>query len=128
MSVAMLTPPDQIRLHRAPPIDPPFDDELFPSLFQPHLHEAYFEPSALVTTGSSQEGHSAALRFLNLCVELFNGFRSPIQMRPLLALQHVFNLHDELADIARHLSRFRHPRSKVKVRRTQLRTCEPVPG
>ena len=78
MSVAVLAPPDQIRLHRAPPIDPPFDDELFPSLFQPHLHEAYFEPYPLVTAGSSQEGHSAALRFLNLCVELFNGFRSTV--------------------------------------------------
>jgi len=128
MSVAVVAPPDQIRLHHAPPIDPPFDDELFPSLFQPHLHEAYFEPSPLVTAGSSQEGHTAALRFLNLCLELFNGFRSPTQMRPLLDLQHVFDLHDELTDISRHLSRLRHRTSNVKVRRCQLRTCEPVPG
>lgn len=125
MSVAVIAPPDQIRLHRAPPIDPPFDDELFPSLFQPHLHEAYFEPIPLVTTAASREGHTAALRFLNLCLELFNGFRSPIQMRPLLDLQHVFHLQDELTDIARRL---RHQRPHAKVRRSQLRTCEPVLG
>jgi uncharacterized protein DUF6459 len=128
MSVAVLAPPDQIRLHRAPSIDPPFDDELFPSLFQPHLHEAYFEPSPLVTAGCSPEGHTAALRFLNLCLELFNGFRSPAQMRPLLDLQQVFHLHDELADISRHLSRHRRRHPNAKVRRSQLRTCEPVPG
>jgi Family of unknown function (DUF6459) len=128
MSVAVMAPPDEIRLHRAPPIDPPFDDELFPSLFQPHLHEAFLDLPPLVVAGASREGHTAALRFLNLCLELFNGFRSPAQMRPLLHIQHAFHIHDELADIARRLSHLRRQRPGVKVRRCQLRTCEPRPG
>lgn len=128
MSVAVVAPPDQIRLHHAPPIDPPFDDELFPSLFQPHLHEAFFEPPPPVMSPSSREGHTAALRFLNLCLELFNGFRSAAQMRPLLHAQDALRLHDELADIARRLSHLRRRHPGVKVRRCQLRTCEPRAG
>lgn len=128
MSVAVYAPAEQIRIYRAPLIDPPFDDELVPQMFQPGLHEEFVHFEPLAVAGSSREGHSAALRFLNLCLELFNGFRSPVQMRPLLDHTHAAPILDELAVVARRLSHLRRRRPGFKVRRCQLRTCEPRPG
>ncbi|GAA2378851.1 hypothetical protein Cme02nite_18420 [Catellatospora methionotrophica] len=121
-----------VRIHRAPPLDPPFDDELRPVAYQP----ARPEPRELIppgaVAGASPECHTAALRFLNLCLELFNGFRSPGQLRPLVRVPQANDVLDELARGLRRLAVLRQsapagtPRRPV--RRRQLRTCEPRPG
>jgi hypothetical protein len=130
MSVAVKTPPGHLRLHRAPLLDPPFDDELSPSTYRP----VPYEPQALLPTtavaGASPECHTAALKFLNLCLELFNGFRSPAQMRPLIAVEQALPVLDELARGLRRVTemRRRRPAAESRVRRSQVRTYEPRPG
>jgi hypothetical protein len=129
MTVAVSVLPDRFRLRRAPLIDPPFDDELTAVLYRPSPFEPAppLPPEALAV--ASPECHTAALRFLNLCLELFNGFRSPIQMRPLIHVEHAIAVLDELARIARHLNQVRRRRQiEANVRRRQLRTCEPREG
>lgn len=124
MSVALAPPPSRIRIHRAPVLDPPFDDELRPSTYRPTLIEPAEAVPPQAIAGASPECHSAALRFLNVCLELFNGFRAPAQLRPLL---HIDQATDVLDELARALAA-RAPRRREKVRRRQIRTCEPRDG
>jgi hypothetical protein len=123
-----------IRVHRAPLVEPPFDDELRPTTYRPRQTvalEDIIPPEAIA--GASPECHTAAHRFLNLCLELFNGFRSPAQLRPLIR---VTEAHDVLDELSRGLRRITERRrqhrtpvqSRMPVRRRQLRTCEPRPG
>ena len=93
--------PGQIRLHRAPLLDPPFDDELLPTTYRPVPYEPRLSVPSAAVAGASPECHTAALRFLNVSLELFNGFRSPAQMRPLIALEQGLAILDELARAAR---------------------------
>jgi hypothetical protein len=125
-------PAGSVRIHRAPRLDPPFDDELRPTTYRPIRPDPrdIIPPEAVA--GASPECHTAALRFLNLCLELFNGFRSPGQLRPLLRVTEANDVLDELARGLRRLAALRHaaPASAPPspVRRRQLRTCEPRPG
>ena len=123
-----------IRVHRAPLVEPPFDDELRPTTYRPRQRvalEDIIPPEAIA--GASPECHTAAHRFLNLCLELFNGFRSPAQLRPLIR---VTEAHDVLDELSRGLRRITERRrqhrapaqSRTPVKRRQLRTCEPRPG
>ncbi len=128
MSVVTKAPPGRIRLHRAPLLDPPFDDELLPTTYRPVPYEPRLTIPSTALAGASPECHTAALRFLNVSLELLNGFRSPTQMRPLIALEQGLEIFDELARAARcaHERRKRSPGAKV--RRSQIRTCEPRDG
>jgi hypothetical protein len=130
MSVAVKAPPGHLRLHRAPLLDPPFDDELSPSTYQPAPPSAPAPLPPAAVAGASPECHTAALRFLNVCLELFNGFRSPAQMRPLIAIPQALEVLDELARGLRRVTEMRRRRQghDARVRRSQLRTCEPRPG
>ncbi|HCT79222.1 MAG TPA: hypothetical protein DGG94_18685 [Micromonosporaceae bacterium] len=128
MSVATKAPPGHIRLHRAPLLDPPFDDELLPTTYRPVPYEPQLTMPSGAVAGASPECHTAALKFLNFCLELFNGFRSPAQMRPLIALEQALAVLDELARGVRKTNELRKHRQDGKVRRSQVRTCEPRPG
>lgn len=130
MSVAVKTPPGHVRLLRAPLLDPPFDDELAPSTYQPAAPAPPPPIPQVAIAGASPDCHTAALRFLNVCLELYNGFRSPAQMRPLIAIPQAVEVLDELARGLRRVTemRRRRPGTDNRVRRTQLRTCEPRPG
>jgi hypothetical protein len=130
MSVAVKTPPGHLRLLRAPSLDPPFDDELSPSTYRPAPASAPAPIPAVAVAGASPECHTAALRFLNLCLELFNGFRAPAQMRPLIAIPQALEVLDELARSMRAVAEMRRRRTgaDTRVRRSQLRTCEPRLG
>lgn len=129
---ALAVPAGSVRIHRAPLLDPPFDDELRPTTYRPLPPEPreVIPPEAIA--GASPECHTAAHRFLNLCLELFNGFRSPGQLRPLLRVTEANDVLDELSRALRRLTVLRQalpagtPRHPV--RRRQLRTCEPRPG
>ena len=128
MSVVTKAPPGQIRLHRAPLLDPPFDDELLPTTYRPVPYEPRLSLPSAAVAGASPECHTAALRFLNVSLELFNGFRSPAQMRPLIALEQGLAILDELARAARCAYERRKRAPATKVRRRQVRTCEPREG
>ncbi|WP_155369673.1 Rv3235 family protein [Catellatospora vulcania] len=121
-----------VRIHRAPPLDPPFDDELRPTTYRPVRPEPREVIPPEAVAGASPECHTAALRFLNLCLELFNGFRSPSQLRPLLRVTEANDVLEELSRGLRRLAALRQtvPASAPRrpVRRRQLRTCEPRPG
>ncbi|MBV1849468.1 Rv3235 family protein [Catellatospora tritici] len=124
--------PGAVRIHRAPLLDPPFDDELRPTTYRPVRPEPreVIPPEAIA--GASPECHTTALRFLNLCLELFNGFRAPSQLRPLLRVTEANDVLDELSRAVRRLAKMRLSRrnatARTPVRRRQLRTCEPRPG
>jgi hypothetical protein len=126
MSVAIAVPPARIRIHRAPLLDPPFDDELAPDIYCPQPHATL--PATPVEPAASAECHTAALRVLNLCLELFHGFRSPSQMRPLLHVEHALAVLDELTKTTRHMSQLRRRRADARIHRRGLRICEPRPG
>lgn len=129
MSVAISAPPGHFRVHRAPLLDPPFDDELGPDIYQPLPYrpsQAVLPPEALA--GASPACQTAALRFLNVCLELFNGFRSQRQMWPLLHVEHAIPVLDELARVLRYANDLRKRLSGGRVRRSGLRICEPRPG
>lgn len=132
MSVAILARPEGIRVYRAPLIDPPFDDELTPLTYRPRPADPQLDIPPEAIAGASPECHSAALRFLNVCLELFNGFRSPSQLRSLVHAAHLLTITDELTRTSRLLAeaRRRQPSTSTpgRVRRVQLRTCEPRTG
>lgn len=117
----------ELRIHRAPLLDPPFDDELIPTTYRASRPDPYDEIPPEAIAGASPECHTAAHRFLNLCLELFNGFRSPAQLRPLLR---VTEAHQVMEELSRGLRCLAAPRREHRgtVRRRQLRTCEPRPG
>ncbi|WP_117214421.1 Rv3235 family protein [Allorhizocola rhizosphaerae] len=125
MSAAIAAPPARFKIHRAPLLDPPFDDELAPDIYRPQRHATL--PAAPVEPASA-ESHTAALRFLNLCLELFHGFRSPAQMWPLLHVEHALAVLDELTKTTRHLSELRRRHTDARIHRRGLRACEPRPG
>lgn len=119
--------PVGVRIHRAPLLDPPFDDELSPTTYRP----AQLQPRDVIPpeaiAGASPQCHTAAHRFLNLCLELFNGFRSPTGLRPLLRVTEAHVVMEELSRGLRCLAK-RRREQRATIRRRQLRTCEPRPG
>ena len=75
------------------------------SFFPPPTARFLYEPDFLFhpppSPGPPPRATTAALSFLNVSLELFNGFRSPAQMRPLIALEQGLGILDELARAAR---------------------------
>ncbi len=125
MSVAITAPPTRFKIHRAPLLDPPFDDEIVPDVYCPRSRAPV---SSEPVDSVSAACHTAALRFLNICLELFNGFRSPGQMWPLLHVEHALEVIDELTKTTRHLSEVRRRHIDARIHRRGLRTCEPRAG
>jgi hypothetical protein len=88
------------------------------------------------TTGASQPAWHAALRFLDRCQEILNGYRPASHLRPMsdpLAAQAVI---EHVAAVARRTTRLpRTPQPGVRpgaqpnsVARRRMRVCEPRPG
>ncbi len=127
-----VAPAGSVRIHRAPRLDPPFDDELHPTTYRPTRAEPAEAVPPQAVAGASPECHTAAHRFLNLCLELFNGFRAPSQLRPLLRVTEAHDLLEELSRALRRLAVLHRTApagtTRQPVRRRQLRTCEPRPG
>lgn len=128
MSVVIAAPPARFRVHRAPLLDPPFDDELSGAIYRPVVLAPATTVPPSPAASVSPECSTAALRFLNVCLELFNGFRSPRQLLPLLHVEHAHHVLDEMAKTSRHLNELRRRHHGARVRRCGLRSCEPRPG
>ncbi|WP_020520104.1 Rv3235 family protein [Catelliglobosispora koreensis] len=128
MSAVTHAPPAMIRLHRAPLLDPPFDDELSPQTYRPEPVDERFvlPPSALA--GASPEAHQACLRFLNFGLEVLNGFRTPAQLRQLIEPETSFVVLEELTRVMHLATEMRRRTNDSKLRRSTLRVCEPITG
>lgn len=129
MSVALAAPPGEIRVLRAPALDPPFDDELSPSVYVPAPRPEPMPLPPEAIAGASRDSQMAARRFVDRCLETFNGFRSPAQLRPMLHIEHAHEVLEEIVQGVRRLTAARR-RSRVHkvVRCKQIRVCEPRPG
>jgi hypothetical protein len=137
-----------IRVRPAPPLDPPFDDEIAAEVWlraSPEQLAFDFGPPAPVPRPvvvpiapfapfapavGSPEGRRAAHRFAALCLEVLNGFRPAAHLRPLSrpsdAGRVVERLIEAIGRLPRHHHRPGRPTDLVKLR--LLRVCEPVPG
>lgn len=138
-----------VRLLPAPPLEPPFDDELDPDtwLLPPEVGAqlliewrdrrpappppAPADPVA-PPAGASAEAWHAAQRFLERCVEIFNGFRPTGHARVMSSPAQAQTIVEELAAIARRTS-YRLPPAQPRTRltavvRRRLRVSEPRPG
>jgi hypothetical protein len=86
-----------IRIRPAPPLDPPFDDELASEVWLRASPEqlafdfapaapppAVVPPARVVPPLSSPEGRRAAQRFTAVCLEVLNGFRPAVHLRSLV--------------------------------------------
>ncbi|HEY8450915.1 MAG: Rv3235 family protein [Micromonosporaceae bacterium] len=134
-----------IRLRPAPVTDPPYDDERDPhapltALPQPPLpfrslqarrrrRPAPASPSSppprqpVVSPGA----RTAAARFLNACLEIWNGYRPATHIRALCEPVDALTVQREMAEAARRLSAVTSRlHCRVVVRR--MRVCEPRTG
>ena len=128
MSVAISAPPARFQVHRAPPLDPPFDDELSPLAYRPIAYRPRPALPREALAGASPACEAAAQGFLKVCLELFNGFRSTRQIWPLLHVQHALPVLDELARIQRYAVDLRRQDTRARLSRRGHRICEPRPG
>ncbi len=134
-----------IRVRPAPPLDPPFDDEVAAEVWlraSPEQLAFDFGPPAVpvprpapvalpvAPPAGSPEGRRAAHRFAALCLEVLNGFRPAAHLRPLSrpsdAGRVVERLVEAIGRLPRHHHRPGRPAELVKLR--LLRVSEPVPG
>jgi hypothetical protein len=135
-----------IRVRPAPPLDPPFDDEIAAEVWlraSPEQLAFDFGPPApvprpvaqpvvlpVVPAVGSPEGRRAAHRFAALCLEVLNGFRPAAHLRPMSRPSDAGRLVERLVDaigrLPRHHQRPGRPTDLVKLR--LLRVSEPVPG
>jgi len=135
-----------IRIRPAPPLDPPFDDEIAAEVWlraSPEQLAFDFGPPApvprpvaqpvvlpVVPAVGSPEGRRAAHRFAALCLEVLNGFRPAAHLRPMSRPSDAGRLVERLVEaigrLPRHHQRPGRPTDLVKLR--LLRVSEPVPG
>ncbi len=83
-------------------------------------------PGALVT--ATPAATRVAHRFVASCLEVFNGFRSPVQLRRQLDPTRSAQLLPELARAATRGAPARRRPSRPGLRLRQLRICEPRPA
>jgi len=84
-------------------------------------------PDALAN--ATPEARRAAKRFLDTCLEIFNGYRPIAHVRPLSSPPEVAVVVERLTAGAARISGRRHPgRPTPVVRLRRLRVCEPRPG
>jgi hypothetical protein len=142
----------------APPLEPPFDDQLPPGSFplppdagaqltlqwrnpQPERATApRAEPppggTARATAGASPAAWHATLRFLDRCQEILNGYRPASHVRPLSVPEEAQTIMEHVAAVARRTTRApRVPqpgappgRRPSAVARRRVYVCEPRPG
>ncbi|BCB85021.1 Rv3235 family protein [Phytohabitans suffuscus] len=153
-----------IRLRPAPALDPPFDDEIAPQLWDqlplqldgatrhrrhapipvPRVRSGIPAIPALSTADdtsppaladASEEAKRAARRFLDVCLEIFNGYRPIAHIRGLTGYN-ASAIVEQIAacvDRADGIRRAHDPSRAVTGPRRfvilrQLRVCEPRPG
>ncbi|GIJ26986.1 hypothetical protein Vqi01_21480 [Micromonospora qiuiae] len=83
-------------------------------------------PDALVT--ATPAATRVAHRFVASCLEVFNGFRSPVQLRRQLDPTRSAQLLPELARATTRSAPARRRSSRPGLRLRQLRVCEPRPA
>jgi hypothetical protein len=142
-----------VRLVPAPPLEPPFDDQRAPDVrplppdagaqltlrwHRPDQEEradgtdlhAAVPPAA--TVGASPAAWHAALRFLDRCQEILNGYRPASHVRPMSAPMDAQTIVEHVAAVALRTARV--PRSAKRggragaVARRRVHVCEPRPG
>jgi uncharacterized protein DUF6459 len=155
VEIAPRGPRPAVRLRPAPACEPPFDDELEPSFWATANQLALSwggpgEPVAgapppppppatprTVVAGASAEARLAVRRFVQMCVEVLNGYRPPAHLRRLAlpadaagvvaqgvaGAQRVAGLRAAIHPAGR-----RPPRRPPPVAVLRLRVCEPRPG
>ena len=161
VEIAPRGPRPAISLRPAPPCEPPFDDELEPAVWAPP-HQLAFDWSPAVhrstpavhrstaaeqaakppahrsvVAGASADARLAVRRFVQLCLEVLNGYRPPAHLRRLalpgeaagvvaqgvVGAQRVAALRKAAQPPGR-----RPPRRPPPVAVLRLRLCEPRPG
>jgi hypothetical protein len=129
-----------VRLRPAPPLEPPFDDELpepLPSGITmlplewsrrrvPERRAVASQPVAPIESPARVAAH----RFVGVCVEVLNGFRPVTHLRSLTAPTDLPAITDQLV---RRTARVRlgqpaRPAARHLVRVRCVRTCEPRDG
>jgi hypothetical protein len=116
-----------VRLVSAPPLEPPFDDQRDPQAYPlppesgAQLTLQWRAPAAPTGDGSrcgaarvtlppgaaagaSQEAWHAALRFLDRCQEILNGYRPAAHIRPLSTPMEAQAIVEQVAAVARRTS------------------------
>jgi hypothetical protein len=151
-------PTPAVRLVPAPPLEPPFDDQRGPDAYPlpaeagAQLTLQWRAPAATTDRGSPDEaGHMtlppgaiagacpeawhAALRFLDRCQEILNGYRPASHIRPLSTPMEAQAIVEHVAAVARRtgrLSRAPQPGGRlagpVRVVRRRVQVCQPRPG
>jgi hypothetical protein len=148
-----------VRLRPVPPLDPPFDDESTPMTCGNRLGyqlaldldvstgrarrprpgsgsqtgpgawpgRATLPPEALAT--ATAEARRAATRYLNTCLEIFNGYRPISHIRSLSSPSYAAAIIEQLsAGLRRRVPRRPTGRAPEAVQVRRLRVCEPRPG
>ncbi|GAA2641773.1 hypothetical protein Adu01nite_39160 [Paractinoplanes durhamensis] len=153
MEIAPRGPRPSISLRRVPPCEPPFDDEIEPTVWAT-AHQMAFDwspppppppppappPPPLrrsVVAGASQEAKLAVHRFVRLAVEVLNGHRPPAHLRHLSRPEEAAGVVAQGLAGARRVAELRStgpPARRAGHRRpspvavVRLRMCEPRPG
>lgn len=136
--------PGTVRIRRAPPCEPPYDDERppdWPALdpWQPPLDFSISSTrperprvtgraagpllSPPATAPASPDTRAAVQRFLVICVEVLNGFRPAHHLRALSDPLAAVTVIEAMTEATRQVRR---SASRVRVRKVRL--CEPRPG
>lgn len=156
VEIAPRGPRPAIRLRPAPACEPPFDDELEPAFWATadQLALSWARPTAPVAAasppparlpdaprtavaGASAEARLAVRRFVQMCVEVLNGYRPPAHLRRLArpadaagvvaqgvaGAQRVATLRRTIQAPGRRPARRPPPVAVLR-----LRVCEPRPG
>jgi hypothetical protein len=143
-----------VRVVPAPPLEPPFDDQRAPDLrplppdagAQLTLQWRAADPARVAaasvapridvppsaTVGASPAAWHAALRFLDRCQEILNGYRPASHIRPMSTPTDAQTIVEQVAAVARRTTQV--PRAARRgarpgaVARRRVHVCEPRPG
>ncbi len=156
IEVAPRSPVPGVRLRPAPVTEPPYDDDLAPEAWSspipgqlaldwsaplrtPAVAAAPSAPPSVVA-GASHEARAAVRRFVAVLLEVMNGYRPAMHLRPLarpvdaaVIVTHVRAAVHRIAESRRGSGRMarcaeRHGRRPDPVAVLKLRLCEPRPG
>lgn len=138
-----------IRLRPAPALDPPYDDEAAPQPWSLQLAlqldggvrrrttaPAPVPPAPVAPVAASAEARRAARRFLDMVLEILNGYRPVNHIRPLAGQVDTEQIVEQVSaclERADALRRTRQPARAIRrpnsfVQLKLLRVCEPRQG
>jgi hypothetical protein len=146
-----------ISVRRVPMCEPPYDDELEPTVWASahqlafdwsspagHSHPGRPSPPPTspprhrpVVAGASNEAKQAVRRFVRLCVEVLNGYRPVAHLRRLAVPADAAGVLAQVMAAAHRVTEMRRrmqapgrrpPRRSLPVAVISLRLCEPRPG